>query len=143
METVLQLSIHPLKHSRWSEPAVELTKRLLLVQKDLGLRYTHELTSISLSLFTVLVQSELEHEQISVLKVIIRLLKWKTDSGSKLYHVYHRMLSLIEGFQDCAWVVYTLALTTENVMLFTVFIRFVPFTSDDLKLTLGRWSSIL
>ncbi|XP_056169713.1 protein RST1 isoform X2 [Syzygium oleosum] len=81
LETVLQLSIHPLKHSRWSEPAVELTKRLLLVQKDLGLRCTHELTSISLSLFTVLVQSELEHEQISVLKVILRLLKWKTDSG--------------------------------------------------------------
>ncbi|XP_048128123.1 protein RST1 [Rhodamnia argentea] len=81
LETVLQLSTHPVKHSRWSEPVVELTKRLLLVQKDLGLRYTHELTSISLSLFTVLVQSELEHEQISVLKVILHLLKWKTDSG--------------------------------------------------------------
>lgn len=81
LETVLQLSIHPLKHSTWSEPVIELTKRLLLIQKDLGLRYTCELMSISLSLFMGLVQSELEHEQVSILKVILHLLKWKTDSG--------------------------------------------------------------
>ncbi|KAF8037585.1 hypothetical protein BT93_B0463 [Corymbia citriodora subsp. variegata] len=81
LETVLQLSIHPLKHSTWSEPVIELTKRLLLVQKDLGLSYMPELMSISLSLFTGLVHSELEHEQVSILKVILHLLKWKTDSG--------------------------------------------------------------
>jgi len=55
--------------------------RLLTVQKDIGLPWLPGLSSIILSLFIIIVQSELEHEQISILKLLLLILKWKYDSG--------------------------------------------------------------
>lgn len=55
--------------------------RLLTVQKDIGLPWLPGLSSIILSLFIIIVQSELEHEHISILKLLLFILKWKCDSG--------------------------------------------------------------
>ena len=67
-----------------SEPLVELVKRLFLVQKDLDLEYVPELRAVVLSLFVAFVHSELEHEQLSILKFLNFLLKWKYGSGNTL-----------------------------------------------------------
>nr|XP_011468296.1 PREDICTED: protein RST1 isoform X3 [Fragaria vesca subsp. vesca] len=65
------------RHSSSIEPLVELSKNLLLSQKDNGFPYARKLSSAMLSLFIILVQSELEHEQLSTLKLLHFLLKWK------------------------------------------------------------------
>lgn len=52
----------------------------MIVQKDLGLGFLPELSTITLSLFMILVQSELEHEQFLALKLILFLLKWKYEN---------------------------------------------------------------
>ncbi|KAL5572771.1 hypothetical protein UlMin_022368 [Ulmus minor] len=76
LETALSLcSCH--RHSSWVEPITELSKRLLFVQKDLGFQYVPNLSSAILSLFVILIQLELEHEQLSMLKLLHFLLEWK------------------------------------------------------------------
>ncbi|GAV70241.1 DUF3730 domain-containing protein [Cephalotus follicularis] len=80
LSAVLSLCTSSLKHSGGSEPIVALLKRLLIVQKDLGLQYMRELSSALLSLFFILIESELEHEQLSTLKFLLFLLKWKAES---------------------------------------------------------------
>ncbi|CAN1188192.1 Protein RST1 [Linum perenne] len=65
-----------------SESIFELLKRLFVVQKDLGLEYTPELSATLLSLSTILAQSELEHEQFSLLKLLIFLFRWKKENDS-------------------------------------------------------------
>ncbi|XP_057947860.1 protein RST1 isoform X1 [Malania oleifera] len=62
------------------EAAVELSKRLLVAQKDLGLPYLPKMLSAVQSLFVTVIQSELEHEQLSIIKLLIFLLKWKTET---------------------------------------------------------------
>ncbi|KAL5864319.1 hypothetical protein ACOSQ3_001833 [Xanthoceras sorbifolium] len=78
--TVLSLSISPHKHSNGIEPIVELLKRILAAQRDLSLQYKPELSSAILSLFTILIESELEHEQLCILKLLLFLLNWKSGS---------------------------------------------------------------
>jgi hypothetical protein len=68
-------------HSGGHEPIIELSRRLLSVQKDLGLQWEPGLSTTMVSLFTILVQSELEHEQISISKLLLLILKWKCDKG--------------------------------------------------------------
>jgi len=68
-------------HSGGHESIIELSRRLLSVQKDLGLRWESGLSKTMVSLFTILVQSELEHEQISISKFLLLILKWKYDKG--------------------------------------------------------------
>lgn len=53
----------------------------MIVQKDLGLSFIPELSTITLSLFMVLMQSELEHEQFLEVKLVLFLLKWKHENG--------------------------------------------------------------
>ncbi|CAN1775358.1 Protein RST1 [Linum perenne] len=65
-----------------SESIFELLKRLFVVQKDLGLEYIPELSAALLSLSTILAQSELEHEQLSLLKLLIFLFRWKKENDS-------------------------------------------------------------
>lgn len=77
MSLLTCLRWHPGAH----EPIFELSRRLLSVQKDLGLRWEPGLSSTMVSLFTMLVQSELEHEQISILKFVLLIMKWKYDKG--------------------------------------------------------------
>ncbi|KAG2714612.1 hypothetical protein I3760_03G035700 [Carya illinoinensis] len=81
LETVLSLCTCHLGFSGVNEPIVELGKRILLVQRDHGLQYVPELSSSVLSLFVILIQSELEHEQLSILKIFHFLLKWKCENG--------------------------------------------------------------
>lgn len=87
LETIFSLSTDIHKHSSGMEPINKLSKHLLLEQKDMGLSYVPELSSLLLSLFLILIQSELEHEQLSTLKLITFLVKWKNDSGTSLGRV--------------------------------------------------------
>ncbi|KAL5058440.1 hypothetical protein RYX36_030044, partial [Vicia faba] len=73
-------------HSGGYEPIIELSRRLCSVQKDLGLQWEPGLSTIMASLFTILVQSELEHEQISISKLLLLILKWKYDKALR-YHL--------------------------------------------------------
>ncbi|KAK1298001.1 hypothetical protein QJS10_CPB14g00074 [Acorus calamus] len=59
------------------EVVIEHAKHLLLVQKELGLRYIPEYISILRSLFLILVQVEYEHEQLTLLKFSVFLLRWR------------------------------------------------------------------
>ncbi|KAJ6965744.1 hypothetical protein NC652_003584 [Populus alba x Populus x berolinensis] len=66
-------------HAGSSEPIVDLVKRLFVAQKNLSLQYMPEISSTLLSLFVVLIQSDLEYEQHSLLKLLNFLLKWKSE----------------------------------------------------------------
>ncbi|XP_065878265.1 protein RST1 isoform X2 [Euphorbia lathyris] len=79
-DIILSLLTSLYGHSADSEPIIELVKRLFLIQKDLNMCYIPELSSSVLSLFTILVHSELEHEQLSVLKLLVFLFKWKSQN---------------------------------------------------------------
>ena len=81
LETVHSQHSDHCKHFCGSEPIVELSKRLLVVQKELGLPYIPELSLPMLSLFFILIRSEFEHEQLPVLRLVLFLLKWKNENG--------------------------------------------------------------
>lgn len=81
-EKILSVCTAGHKHSGSIEPVVELSKNLLLSQKDNGFPYAPKLSAAMLSLFIILVQSELEHEQLSTLKLLHLLLKWKYGNGN-------------------------------------------------------------
>ncbi|KAI8533657.1 hypothetical protein RHMOL_Rhmol10G0026200 [Rhododendron molle] len=68
------------KHSGGVEPVVEVWKRLVCGQKELGLSYIPELSRVTLSLFITLIQSEFERQQLSILKLLIFLFKWKSEN---------------------------------------------------------------
>ncbi|KAJ4973244.1 hypothetical protein NE237_006418 [Protea cynaroides] len=80
LETLLSFYTDFHKLSGGSEPILELSKSVLLVQKELGLPYIPELLSVKMSLFIILARAEFEHEQLSVLKLAVFLLKWKTEN---------------------------------------------------------------
>lgn len=81
LETILSLCLFHHKHFGWIEPIAELARRVLFVQKDLGLQYVTKVSSVMLPLFVIFIQLELEHEQLSVLKLLHFLLKWKYGDG--------------------------------------------------------------
>ena len=83
IENVLSLYTSPCKQSGGTEPIVELLKHMLAAQKDLSLQYIPELSSVILSLSVLLIESELEHEQLSILKFLHFLLKWKSETGKQ------------------------------------------------------------
>ncbi|XP_039008484.1 protein RST1 isoform X2 [Hibiscus syriacus] len=76
---VLSLCTSPCKQSSGIESIVELLKHMLVSQKDLGLQYIPELSPVILSLSVLLIESELEHQQLSILKFLHFILKWKSD----------------------------------------------------------------
>ncbi|KAG4182176.1 hypothetical protein ERO13_A09G028500v2 [Gossypium hirsutum] len=78
IENVLSLYMSPCKQSDEIEPIVELLKHMLVAQKDLALHYMPELASVILSLSVLLIESDLEHQQLSILKFLQFLLKWKS-----------------------------------------------------------------
>lgn len=82
LETILSICLLHHRHSGWIEPIAELSRRMLFAQKDLGLQYVPKISSVMLSLFVILAQLELEHEQLSVLKLLHFLLKWKYGNGT-------------------------------------------------------------
>ncbi|XP_068334570.1 protein RST1 [Pyrus communis] len=77
LEKILLISSAGHMHSGLIEPVVEMSKNLLIAQKDIGLPYVPKLSSTMLTLFIILIQAELEHEQLSTLKLLHLLLKWK------------------------------------------------------------------
>ncbi|PPS18896.1 hypothetical protein GOBAR_AA01700 [Gossypium barbadense] len=74
IENVLSLYMSPCKQSDEIEPIVELLKHMLVAQKDLALHYMPELASVILSLSVLLIESDLEHQQLSILKFLQFLL---------------------------------------------------------------------
>jgi hypothetical protein len=80
-DAILSLLTRHHRHAGSSEPIVELVKRLFVAQKNLSLQYMPEISSTLLSLFVVLIQSDLEYEQLSLLKLLNFLLKWKSEKG--------------------------------------------------------------
>ncbi|XP_015576178.1 protein RST1 isoform X1 [Ricinus communis] len=112
-ETILSLLTHVHGRSGGAEPIVELVKRLIVIQKDLSLCYIPELSSVILSSFAILIQSELEHEQLSLLKLVIFLVKWK-------------------GENECAFDRATCALSEEVLFTFPV-INLMSSTSRSMK----------
>ncbi|KAM1491327.1 hypothetical protein PS1_023795 [Malus domestica] len=76
-DKILLISSAGHMHSGLIEPVVEMSKHLVITQKDIGLPYVPKVSSAMLTLFIILVQSELEHDQLSTLKLLHLLLKWK------------------------------------------------------------------
>lgn len=81
LKTVFALNTDPLEIPDWVPPILEFANRILVLFKDLGLDYLPELSSVTLSLFIILTQLELEHDQMSMLKLLLHLLNWKHDTG--------------------------------------------------------------
>lgn len=67
-----------------SEAVIEISRRLVTIQNELGLSYIPEISSVVLSLFIALVQAEFEHKQLSVLRMLLLLFKWKGKKGNLL-----------------------------------------------------------
>lgn len=100
LETILSVgSSH--RSFFWIEPIAELSRRLLCVQKDLGFEYLPKLSSAILSLFVILVQTELEHEHLSILKLLHFLLTWKYGNGMRTNFCPEDNCSLALAFWFC------------------------------------------
>ncbi|KAF6157441.1 hypothetical protein GIB67_004379 [Kingdonia uniflora] len=80
LETLLSLCTNLDKQFVQKESILELSKNILAVQKELHLQYIPELSSVTTSLFIILTLAEFEHEQLSILKLSIFLLKWKREN---------------------------------------------------------------
>ncbi|XP_042027869.1 protein RST1 isoform X2 [Salvia splendens] len=80
MDSILSLHRDFCKCSGGVEKILDAVRRILAVQKDLGLNYCTGLSSVILSLFSILTQLELEHEQYSVLNLALFLLRWKGEN---------------------------------------------------------------
>ncbi|KAI7734388.1 hypothetical protein M8C21_024541, partial [Ambrosia artemisiifolia] len=76
-EMVFSLCTDIHKFSGGKECIFDMSRRLIVVQAELGLKYIPEASSVMLSLFVSLIQSELEHIQLSILKLVLDLIKWK------------------------------------------------------------------
>ncbi|KAL9458356.1 hypothetical protein AB3S75_007260 [Citrus x aurantiifolia] len=78
--TVLSLYTSPFKQSGGVEHIVEVLKRVLVAQFELRLQYKPELSSVILYLFSILIDSELEHEQLCILKFLLFVINWKSEN---------------------------------------------------------------
>ncbi|KAL0377399.1 UNVERIFIED_CONTAM: protein RST1 [Sesamum radiatum] len=92
----------------WVEKILDVTRHTLAVQKELGLNYVTEISSLMLSLFPILVQSELEHEQYSILKLVLFLLRWKNEDD--FYTAWDVIAKHIQNYFGNAIVAYGLSL---------------------------------
>lgn len=81
LDTILSLYACLDRHVCGFERIIELSTYLLSVQKDLKMQYVSKLSSAFPSLFTILIKSELEHEQLLILKLLLSLLQWKAEHG--------------------------------------------------------------
>lgn len=79
--TVLSLYTSPFKQSGGVEHIVEVLKHVLVAQFELRLQYKPELSSVILYLFSILIDSELEHEQLCILKFLLFVINWKSENG--------------------------------------------------------------
>ncbi|XP_010514478.1 PREDICTED: protein RST1-like isoform X3 [Camelina sativa] len=82
VDSVLLLCSSPHVQTTEQESVIESLKHLLAVQKDVGLPYSPDLSLVVLSLVFMLAKSNVEHEQLSILKFLLFLLKWKTENDN-------------------------------------------------------------
>ncbi|XP_027102144.2 protein RST1 isoform X2 [Coffea arabica] len=80
VEAIFSLHKDLRMHLHGVENISEMSRHLLAVQKDLGLSYLPDFSSVILSLIIPLIQSELEQEHIAILKVLLFLLEWKQEN---------------------------------------------------------------
>ena len=81
LEMVFSMCTYIYKYSSGEECIFDMSRRLIVVQAELGLKYIPEASTVMLSLFVTLNQSELEHIQLSILKLVLDLIKWKSRNG--------------------------------------------------------------
>lgn len=81
LETIFSLDTYLDKGSCRSEAVIEISRCLVAVQRELGLSYIPEISSVVLSLFLTLVQAEFEHKQLSIIRMLLLLFKWKDEKG--------------------------------------------------------------
>ncbi|OVA20781.1 protein of unknown function DUF3730 [Macleaya cordata] len=93
LRTLLSFCTDLGKHFNGKEPIVELSKRLLVAHRELGLQFLPELSSIMISLFLILSQAEFEHEQLCLLKLSLFMLKWKRENE-------HVLAKTVCGFSE-------------------------------------------
>lgn len=79
------------KYSGGEECIFDMSRRLIVVQSELGLKFIPEASSVMLSLFVSLIQSEMEHIQLSILKLVLILIKWKS-SNETIIDVHEEIL---------------------------------------------------
>lgn len=80
---------------------VELSKRLLVAQKELGLRYVPEFSIVMVSISTILIQTEFEHEHLSILKLLVFLFKWRTENGMLSFAFVKNVYIVAIGTEIC------------------------------------------
>ncbi|KAL0351038.1 UNVERIFIED_CONTAM: protein RST1 [Sesamum radiatum] len=130
LEAVLLQHRDFVKCSGGVEKILDVTRHTLAVQKELGLNYVTELSSLMLSLFPILVHSELEHEQYSILKLVLFLSRWKNDDEHGI-GAFPSQLS-----EELLFIFPVLALVSSPS-------RFVKQTATDLLSILGKIASNL
>lgn len=84
LETVFSLYTDIHKYSGGEECIYDMARRLIVVQAELSLKFIAETSSVMLSLFVSLIQSELEHIQLSIIKLVIDFIKWKSVNGKSI-----------------------------------------------------------
>ncbi|XP_023735166.1 protein RST1 isoform X1 [Lactuca sativa] len=82
LEMVFSLYTDILKYSGGEEGIFDMSRRLIGVQAELGLKFIPEASSVMLSLFVNLIHSEIEHIQLSILKLVLDLIKWKSGNDT-------------------------------------------------------------
>ncbi|CAH1420627.1 unnamed protein product [Lactuca virosa] len=93
LEMVFSLCTDIHKYSGGEECIFDMSRRLIAVQAELGLKFIPEASSVILSLFVNLIQSEIEHIQLSVLKLVLDLIKWK--SGNETINDTHEEILFV------------------------------------------------
>ncbi|KAL6551467.1 hypothetical protein OROGR_007621 [Orobanche gracilis] len=88
------------------ERILDAARHTLVVQKELGLNYSTDLSLVMLSLFEFLTQSELEHEQNTILQLVLFLLRWKYESDHSVG------ASAIESIEEILFIFPVLALVS-------------------------------
>ncbi|XP_042456938.1 protein RST1-like [Zingiber officinale] len=80
LENLLSLCILPGKPWGGTETILELSKRLLAAQRELGLPFLSEHAMVTVFVSIVLSKVEFEHEHLSALKLLTYLYNWKNES---------------------------------------------------------------
>ncbi|GFP98937.1 protein rst1 [Phtheirospermum japonicum] len=102
------------------EKILDAARHILVVQKELGFNCSNDLSLVMLSLFEFLTQSELEHEQYTILKLVLFLLRWKYENdinidpspGKSVSVYYHVGASASESIEELLFIFPVLALVS-------------------------------
>uniref|UniRef100_A0A7N0TGW4 DUF3730 domain-containing protein n=1 Tax=Kalanchoe fedtschenkoi TaxID=63787 RepID=A0A7N0TGW4_KALFE len=79
VETVLS-RCSELDNSSATSDFVLLATQIISVQKEAGLKFVPQLSTVLVALTVILTKSELEYEQVPVVKLLVLLLNWKNEN---------------------------------------------------------------